>query len=166
MQQINSQSVRQAIENIKVLYPDLVEDDEAWLSALESETDFNEVLTEIVRRIDDTKALVIGTKDRFEELKARKDRFEFRIEKLRDVAFNIMQSAELAKVELPEATLSLRAGTQQLVGDANANDLPDELCKISRSVDRTAVKDALKAGKEVPGFSLSNSPPSLTIRIK
>jgi phosphosulfolactate phosphohydrolase-like enzyme len=39
-------------------------------------------------------------------------------------------------------------------------------CKIYRSVDRTAIKDALKTGQTVPGFELSNSPPSLTIRIK
>ncbi len=158
--------IRQTIENLKLTHPELLEDDEAWVSTLESETDFNEVLTTIVRRIEDTKALVIGTKDRFEELKSRKDRFEHRVETLRELAFKIMQAAELAKVELPEATLSLRAGTQQIIGDADPQDLPDELCKISRSLDRTAIKDALKTGQEVPGFSLSNSPPSLTIRIK
>lgn len=158
--------IRQTIENLKISHPELLEDDEAWAATLESETDFNEILTTIVRRIEDTKALVIGTADRFEELKARKDRFEYRVEALRKLAFKIMEAAELAKVELPEATLSLRAGTQQLIGEANANDLPDSLCKISRSPDRTAIKDALKTGQTVPGFNLSNSPPSLTIRIK
>jgi nitrogen fixation/metabolism regulation signal transduction histidine kinase len=158
--------IRQTIENLKVSHPELLEDDEAWAATLESETDFNEVLTTIVRRIEDTKALVIGTKDRFEELKARKDRFEHRVETLRELAFKIMAAAELAKVELPEATLSLRAGTQQLVGEADPATLPDSLCKISRSPDRTAIKEALKEGKTVPGFLLSNSQPSLTIRIK
>jgi len=164
--QPNQIILRQLIENIKVMYPDIVADDEAWLATLESQTNFNEALTAIVRRIEDTKALVVGTKDRFEELKARKDRFEFRVEKLREIAFRLMHSAELAKVELPEATLSLRAGTQQIIGDADPALLPDTLCKISRSLDRTAIKEALKAGQEVPGFKLSNSPPSLTIRIK
>jgi nitrogen fixation/metabolism regulation signal transduction histidine kinase len=158
--------VRQQVENLKIVHPELLEDDDAWISSLESETDFNELLTTIVRRIEDTKALVIGTKDRFEELKARKDRFEHRVETLRELAFKIMHAADLAKVELPEATLSLRAGTQQLSGDADPKDLPDSLCKISRDLNRTAIKEALKTGKEVPGFSLSNSTPSLTIRIK
>jgi len=158
--------IRQTIENLKISHPELLEDDEAWAATLESETDFNEVLTTIVRRIEDTKALVIGTKDRFEELKARKDRFEHRVDTLRELAFKIMHAAELAKVELPEATLSLRAGTQQLIGEADVATLPDSLCKISRSPDRTAIKDALKTGMEVPGFTLSNAQPSLTIRIK
>lgn len=164
--QLDPRIVRQQIENLKVSYPDLIEDDEAWQASLESETDAHELLRSIVFRIDDAKAMVIGTKDRFEELKARKDRYESRIEGLRELAFKIMQSAELAKIELPEATLSLRAGTQQLVGDADPASLPDDLCKISRDLDRKAIKDALKTGQTVPGFELSNSPPSLTIRIK
>ena len=163
---LNPQFIRQQIENLKVAHPALVEDDQAWQMSLESETDMRELLTSIVRQIDDAKALVIGTKDRLDELKSRKDRFEHRIEALRELAFKLMQSAELAKLELPEATLSLRAGTQQLVGDAEPSSLPDELCRISRDLDRSKIKDALKAGQTVPGFSLSNSQPSLSIRIK
>lgn len=158
--------VRLQIDNLKLSYPSLVEDDEAWQVSLESETDVHEFLRKIVWEIDDTKALIIGTKDRFDELKSRKDRYETRIEALRELAFKVMQSTELAKLELPEATLSLRAGTQQLIGDGDPASLPDSLCKISRSPDRTAIKDALKAGQTVPGFELSNSPPTLSIRTK
>jgi hypothetical protein len=164
--QFNPHLVRQQVENLKVIHPELLEDEEAWLASLESETDFDEILTTIVRRIEDTKALAIGTKDRLEELKSRKDRFEQRIETLRELVFKIMHTAEIAKRELPECTLSLRGGTPQLVGDADPKDLPEELCKISRNLNRTAIKEALKDGQMVPGFSLSNSPPSLTIRIK
>lgn len=164
--QLNPLVIRQQIENLKVSYPALAEDDQAWQMSLESETDLHNMLTNIVRQIDDAKALVIGTKDRFEELNARKKRFEHRIEALRDLAFKLMQSADVAKLELPEATLSLRAGTQQLMGEADPATLPDELCKISRDPDRTKIKDALKTGQTVPGYSLSNSQPSLSIRIK
>lgn len=164
--QLDPRVVRLQIDNLKLSYPSLVEDDEAWQMSLESETDVHEFLRNIVWKIDDTKALVIGTKDRFDELKSRKDRYETRIEALRELAFKVMQSTELAKLELPEATLSLRAGTQQLIGDGDPASLPDSLCKISRSPDRTAIKDALKAGQTVPGFELSNSPPTLSIRTK
>lgn len=164
--QLDPRVIRQQIENLKITHPELLEDDEAWIATLESETSFNDLLTNIVRRIEDTKALVIGTKDRFEELKARKDRFEHRVDTLRNLAFRLMQTGDLAKVELPEATLSLRAGSQQLIGEADPKELPDELCKISRDLNRTAIKEALKTGLTVPGFELSNSPPSLSIRIK
>jgi hypothetical protein len=158
--------VTQQIANLKLLYPQLLEDEEAWLSAIESETDVNHLLSAIVWRIEDSKAIVIGTQDRFEELKARKERYEHKVDVLRELAFKLMQAAELAKVTLPEATLSLRASAPQLVGDADPKELADRFCKISRSVDRTAIREALKDGQAVPGFQLSNSPPSLTIRIK
>ena len=163
---LNTFEIRSQIEALKASHPELIEDDEAWQMSLESETDIDDLLTNIVRQIEDSKALVIGTRDRFEKLDKRKKRFEARIDALRELAFKVMHSAEIAKRELPEATLSLRAGTQQLVGDADPATMPDTLCKISRSLDRTAIKDALKAGQTVPGFQLSNSPPSLTIRIK
>lgn len=163
---LDPREVRQQVENLKIVHPELLEDDDAWLSSLESETDFNEILTTIVRRIEDTKALVIGTKDRFEELKSRKDRFEHRIETLRELAFKIMHSADLAKVELPEATLSLRAGQPQLVGEPDPFFLPEHFRKTVVTADRTKIKEALKSGETIEGCQLSNSPPSLSIRIK
>lgn len=164
--QLHPNTIRQQIEALKLAHPELVEDDEAWQMSLESETGLAELLTNVVRRIEDAKALVIGTKDRFEELQERKARFEHRVEVLRELAFKLMQAAETNKIELPEATLSLRAGAQQLLGEVEAASLPNDLCKISRSPDRTKIKEALKAGKTVPGYSLSNSTPSLSIRIK
>lgn len=164
--QLNPQVVRQQIENLKVQFPDLIEDEESWLASLESETETDEFLTSLVRRIDDTKAMLIGTKDRRDELKAREDRFEQRIEALRGLAFKIMDAAELTKRELPDATLSIRKGQPQLIGDADPESVDPEYRKVSVSLDRTKIKDALKTGQTVPGFTLSNSQPSLTIRIK
>lgn len=158
--------VRLQIENLKISYPGLIDDDESWQMSLESETDLTDLLTSIIRRIEDAKALVIGTKDRLEDLKLRKERFEERVDALRQLTFKLMQAAEVQSIEMAEATLSIRKGTPQLVGDADAETLPGDLCNITRSVNRAKVKEALKAGQAVPGFSLSNSVPSLTIRVK
>lgn len=166
MNQLDPTVIRRQIENLKVSFPDLAGDDESWQMSLESETDLAELLTNLVRKIDDAKALVVGTKDRFEELEQRKARFEHRIDALRQLAFKLMQSAEVTKLELPIATLSIRNGGQQIVGESKPEHLPDDLCKVSRTIDRTKVKEALKAGKYVPGFSLSNAEPSLSIRVK
>lgn len=156
--------IRQSIENLKIAHPELIEDDEAWAATLESETDFNEVLTTIVRRIEDTKALVIGTRDRFEELKARKDRFEHRIDTLRELAFKIMAAAELAKVELPLATLSLRAVPPSVV-ITDEDNLPDIACKFERKPDKTKIKELLATGP-VAGASMSNGSVAVSIRVK
>lgn len=163
---LNPQVIRQQIENLKLIHPELLEDEEAWLASLESETNVNELLTSIVRRIEDTKALVVGTKDRFEELKARKDRFEHRVDTLRGLAFKIMDAAGLQKAELPEATLSVRKGQPQLVGEPDVSKLPDDLCKIKREANLTAIKNVLLNGASVEGCTLSNGAPTISIRVK
>jgi hypothetical protein len=163
---LNPNAMRLQIENIKLIYPELLQDDQAWSATLESETDFHELLTDIVRRIEDCKALASGTKDRLEELATRKQRFEHNIETFRTILFNLMQAAELTKLVLPEATLSIRAGQPQLIGDNDAEALLPEFRKVSVTPNREAIKEALKAGETVPGFSLSNATPTISIRIK
>lgn len=163
---LNPQLVRQQVENLKVMHPELLDDDEAWLSSLESETNFEELLTQVVRRIEDTKALAEGTAGRLDELKARKDRLLHRMESLRDLLFKMMESAELTKLELAEATISIRKGQPQLIGDADAEALLPQFRRVSVTPDKAAIKDALKAGQTVPGFQLSNAQPTISIRIK
>ncbi len=163
---LNPQTVRQQIENMKILYPGLLEDDDAWIASLESETQFEELATQVIRRIEDTEALWEGTGARLDELKARKDRFADRIDSLRKLLFKLMESAELTKLELAEATISVRKGQQQLIGDADAETLPPQFRKVTVTADKTAIKEALKNGETVHGYQLSNASPSLTIRIK
>jgi hypothetical protein len=161
---LNPQIVRQQIENLKVLHIDLFEDEEAWLLALESETDMDVLLTSIVRRIEDSKALVIGTKDRAEELAARRKRFEDRIESLRSLAFKIMEAADIAKIELPEVTLSVRNVAPSVI-ITDEDNLPDIACKFERKPDKAKIKELLATGL-VAGAAMTNGGKTLSIRIK
>ena len=161
---LDPRAVKQQIENLKLVHPELLEDDEVWLATLESETSFDDLLTNIVRRIEDTKALAIGTKDRFEELKARKERFERRVDSLRNLCFKLMSAAELAKVELPLATLSLRAVAPSVVITDEEN-LPDIACKFERKPDKAKIKELLVTGP-VAGASMNNGSVTVSIRIK
>lgn len=161
---LNPQVVKQQIANLKVLHIDLFEDEEAWLLSLESETDIDALMTSIVRRIEDSKALVIGTKDRAEELAARRKRFEDRIESLRNLAFKLMEAANVAKLELPEVTLSVRhvPPSVQIVDEDN---LPDIACKFERKPDKAKIKELLATGL-VAGAVMTNGGKTLSIRIK
>ena len=158
--------VRQQIENLRLVHPELIEDEEAWLASLESETDFDEILTTIVRRIEDTKILAIGTKDRLGELEARKKRFEDRVETLRDLAFKIMQAADIQKKELSEATLSIRNVPPSVIITDEEN-LPDIACKFVRKPDLKKIKELLTDETGYcAGATLSNGSKSISIRIK
>jgi hypothetical protein len=158
--------LRQRIDLLLREYPDLVEDDVLRLDMIEGETDFSKIMTRLVRLVQDAKALQDGTTERLNELSQRKKRFEHRVDAFRDLIRLLMETAGTKKLELPEATLSMRAGIPSLVGDPDPNELPDTLVKIERKPDRTKIREALERGDLIPGCALSNSPPSLTLRVK
>lgn len=156
--------IKQQIENLKLLHPELLEDAEAWLSSLESETELPEILTKCLWQIDDAKALYAGTNERLDKLIERRKRMKQREQSLREFASKLMEAADVSKIELPLGTMSFRRGAAELVGDADPESLEPEFRKVTVTLDKTAIKEALKAGQTVPGFQLSNAPPSFTIR--
>jgi hypothetical protein len=164
---MNPEIIKRQIEQLKLQFMDVENPDaEDWLLALDSETDLHEFLAVLVKQIENAKILATGLHEHIAELKLREDRYERRIDTLRQSIAALMDRANLSKVEMPVATLSVRRGQPQLIGDADPVLLPDELVRIKRELNRTAIKEALKAGREVSGFVLGNAPPQLTIRIK
>ena len=158
--------LRIEVEALLRQYPELANDDVALLDTLEGETDLLGVLATLGKALDDTKALCDGVHARINELVAREGRFNARYELIRDLIFKVMESAQLRKVELPEVSFSLRNNPPRVVGDANPATVPDEFCKVTRIISKTKIKEAIEAGRTVEGFQLSNSPPSLVVRVK
>lgn len=158
--------LRQHIELLLRDYPDLADDEILRADMLDGETDLKGVLTEIHRMIDDAKALRDGTGQRLEDLQDRRSRLQRRMDFGRDLITTILLTADIRKVELPEVTLSLRNNPHKVLGDPTAAELPDDLVRVVRSPDKTKIREALEAGRDVPGCVLSNAPPSLLIRVK
>lgn len=158
--------IKKQIDNLGIAYPELRDDDDDWVIALGSETDLDELLTVLVRRIEDARALVDGTDGRMKELQERQARFNRRIEGHRALILKLLQAANIQKRELPEATVSLRVIPPKVVGEVDAKTLPDELVIIERKPDKAAIKRALQEGRQVNGCQLSNGGEGVTIRIK
>jgi hypothetical protein len=166
MNEKEADMLRIEIEALIRQHPEIAEDEVLRADTLDGETSISDVLTDLIRLGEDAKALRDASKSQQENLKARAQRFDRRVEFTRALMLAILDAAHLRKIELPEATIFLRNNAQQIVGDADPTTLPDDLVKIERKADRTAIKDALKAGRELPGLSLSNSPPSVVVTVK
>ena len=110
-----------------------------------------------------------GIQARIEELNTREERFASRTHFIRALMFKLMDSAQIKKLVMPEATAcQLRNNPPRLIGDADPATMPDSLVHIKRSVDRTKGSGKLsrKAAK-VPGFTMiSNAAPSLMVKVK
>jgi hypothetical protein len=152
------------IQSLIAAYPELADDEDLRASMVEGSTEAFDVLARCVAQEAEAKAMSAALAARMDDIKIRVSRFEKRREAMRDLIFRVMSAADLRKAELPEATLSIRPGTAKVIV-SNEDDLPDDFFRVTRSVDKAAIRDALKAGKFVPGAELSNGEPSLSIRV-
>lgn len=149
--------------DLVAVYPELAEDEELRADTIEGETDAYRVLGKIVAIERDANSMVLAIGERAKELAARKDRYTRRKDAMRALLLRLLKAANLNKVSLPEATVSIgkgRAGVE-IVDEAL---LPDNVVKLKREPDKTAIKAALDAGEDVPSAVLREGQPSVTVR--
>ena len=162
---INPFELKQQIQNLLLVFPELVDDEDARLMTMESETDLKEVLTVVLDDIMEAKAMQVAIDERINDLKARSARFDMREQGWRKLAFDLMQAASLRKMQLPTATLSVRNG-QPSVQIVDPDQLPENMWRVKREPNLSLIKETIKAGKTIPGAMLNNSPDTLTILTK
>jgi hypothetical protein len=143
-------------------HPELIDDVDLRADMLEGSTDLHAIMERLLTEERDANELIAVVGNRIENLSARRAMFRSRQTSLRDVMMEILQRADLRKIALPEATVSItrRGPAVQIIDDTL---VPDAYCRFKREVSKTAIKDAINAGEEVPGAVLDNG--SETLRI-
>jgi len=143
-------------------HPELIDDVDLRADMLEGSTDLHAIMERLLTEEREANELIAVVGNRIENLSARRAMFRSRQTSLRDVMIEILQRADLRKISLPEATVSItRRGPAVQVIDETL--VPDAYCRFKREVSKTAIKDAINAGEEVPGAVLDNG--SETLRI-
>ena len=165
MKNLELKYIQDEITALLLAHPELDEDQVLREDMIEGSTAAFEFLSQITRKIGATQAIASGTADYIGELQERKQRLERREYALRALIFKVMNTAEIKKAELPEATLSIRGGVPKVV-IINEHEIPSEFMRIKREPDKSLIKAALIAGNTMPGAALSNSEPVLSIRTK
>jgi hypothetical protein len=144
-----------------------LEGDEASLDELlgAAEGDVEDILARLLRAARDAKAMAEASAGLIEDMQARKARFARRNEAFRATAFAILDALGRNRFELPDITASIRAG-QPSVQITDPDAVPDLYVHMERKIDRQTIASVLKSGGEVPGAVLSNSLPTLALRVK
>jgi hypothetical protein len=143
--------------------PDI--DEETLLDTLEGETDLHERIASICRAAVEAVDAAEVCKLRMDELNARANRHRERAARLRGIALWALQESNIPKINAPDITVSVAKGrTSVIITDETS--VPIEFVDYEPKIRRSDVKQALEDGRDVPGATLSNSPPSLTIRTK
>ncbi len=146
------------------LYPELAEDDPALIDSLEGETNVTEAIAKVIRSAEDDRAMAAALNIRMAEMGERAARIEARIERKREIAAKAMDQCGLKRVDAPDFTAALAPAAARVV-------IVDETALSSFYLiipapkpDKKRIAEALKRGHQVPGATLSNSPPHLTVR--
>ncbi|KIQ05045.1 hypothetical protein RU07_02270 [Agrobacterium tumefaciens] len=145
-------------------FPELADDDTLRADVLEGETNFHAVLTRIVNSERDADSLAKAVAGRISDLQARKSRAERRKEAMRSLMFKLLKAAGVPRVPLAEATISIgkKAGSVEIIDEAL---LPKAYVRVSTSPDKTAIKEALQAGKKVRGAKMGEAGEQLSVRV-
>lgn len=162
---LNPEIVRSHIEQVKLRYPDLMEDEDTWGLVLASESNLDEALEGLISYEAEATAMAGAIATRIANLETRQKRYERRSQAAREVMRALLQTANVRKRELPEATVSLQAGrARTVVIDATA--VPDELCRIKKEPDLTKIGKFIEAGNSPNWAKKDIGPETLTLRSK
>lgn len=163
---------RHAAEALATAYPDLADDEVAWIDTLDGVTDAIDVADRLIRRSMARARLAEAAKAEQADIAARATRFAAQAEATRNAALAILSAAlppdgkGRIRLERPSYTASVRtAPPKVLVTDEHA--LPPTMTRQPPpEPDKAAIKAALTAGKNVPGAILSNGTPYLEVRTR
>lgn len=140
-------------------------DDPVIVGTAEGECNLPEILQGILREARHNEALAAGLSELIAQSRARLDRLQQKAKRLKAIAFYGMCEAGLKKLEAPDFTASRSKGRPSvIVTETDPAKIPDEFCRVTREVNKTAIRDALVEGKELPFAFMSNGDDVLTIR--
>lgn len=143
------------------------EDDEQLLhDMLLGESDIDRIVARLHEQLARDGEMLVGIKERATALSERKGRIEARMAAYKRQIGMILRVAQLSKLELPEATFSVREGKPKLVVK-EPDAVPPEYQRIKTEPDKTLINEAFADSETLPNW-LSVEPASdiVTVRTK
>lgn len=157
--------VRNQIEALKAIYPEISEDIDLLADTIEGQTNLDAILEKLVGFVLDAESMAEAVKARKAEISERQKRFERQSETGRKAIHQLMEAACQSKIVLPEATLSILPGRQN-VAIFDLDSLPQGTFKTERIPDKAAIKSLISAGEDIPGAELRTSADTLSVRTR
>lgn len=139
-------------------------DDATAVEALRGAIDLRTAIAEAVRSALADEAAASRLRGRMDEMEARLRRLERRAGEKRDAALAAMAEAGLERLEAPGLRIDVRHAPPELLIDDES--LVPDTFRVARPawLDYQAIRLALTSGAEVPGASLAEAAPYLSVR--
>lgn len=155
------------IQRIATELDTLCGDDELlFLDMLEGETDLHGIIGRLHQRLAADQELVAGITERAADLAERKKRLSARIDATKAALGKFLRAAKLPKIEIAEATISVRDGKPNLEV-VNPDAVPEALTRIRREPDKTAINAAYADADSLPNWlARTEATDIITVRTK
>jgi hypothetical protein len=162
---LDANFVKAEIAKLLHTNPELAEDETLRFDMIDGETNATRIIERALAEQQGAEMMVGAVKAREIDLAARRGRYERKSEAMRSLIKSIMRAANLDRLTLTEASLSLTKA-RQTVGIEDLDALPQGYFRTTRQADKAAIKQALEAGDKIPGAFLVTGDTGLTIRVK
>ncbi len=135
------------------------EEAEAWTDTLDGiKMEFGEKAENIAAYIKDLKVEIAALKAEKDALEARRKTKEKTMENMKNYLLNEMKAAGIPKIDRPRAVISIRNNPEsadipdesKFIEWAMANGHKDLLRFKAPEINKTAIKEAIKDGNEIP----------------
>lgn len=157
-------AVRLAVQRLELDNPN-TDAEELWAALNEAVPHADGVLAALCRAAGEAEANADAVAERIKALSERKARYEAQATEYRRHIATVMDAAGMTRWKSPEFTVSLTPGRAGVVITDPAA-IPDDFVRIRREPDKTAIGAALASGADVPGATMANGMPTLTVRVR
>jgi len=141
------------------------DDLEVFWDTLDGETDVMEAVGSIIEQIVETDAQYKAVQTIIEKYSNRKNTIQRRRDSLKLSLKRLLLWTGQSKIPHTLATISLRKGAEALLIH-DERKIPSQLCKVTITPDKVAIKNQLKAGVQIDGAELVAGPETISIRMK
>lgn len=163
--QVDVAAFKAHVHELLTAYPELAEDEDLRADMIDGETALVPLVERVLRMKLDADVMAKAIKERKAEIAERQARYERKSDGAKALIKSIMLAADLPKVTLPDATVSItKPRTKVEITDLAA--LPQGFFVVERKAKSAEIKAALEAGEEIPGAVLALGDEGLTVRVK
>lgn len=126
-------------------------DEDLFADMMEAETDIDRFIARLHEQIARDEEMLVGIKDRKATIAERESRIKARKDKMKAMIGHALRVAGMKKIELPEATYSVRDGNPKLVVVDDA--AVPETFKVAKFVtDKAAINEAFAEADTLPNW--------------
>lgn len=132
-------------------------DDVLYADMMEAEAPAHDIIRRMADFIAEDRMMLSGIDLRIDDLVTRRKRIEGRINSGKQAIGVVLRAANLLKVELPEATWSVRDGKSNLVV-VDPDAVPFEMTRVKQEPDKAAINAAFASEDELPNWLVREPP--------